>query len=129
MRKFTIAAIVLGSLIPGVAAAQQGTVTGAAGGAVTGAIVGGPVGAAVGGVAGAVAGTVLAPPPPEVQSYVVQEEQPSVVIKRKVIVGEALPDDVVLYKVPKYDAYQYGVVNGQRVIVDSRSRRVVQIVR
>jgi len=129
MRKFTIAAIVLGSLIPAVAAAQQGTVTGAAGGAVTGAIVGGPVGAAVGGAAGAVAGTVLAPPPPEVQSYVVQEEQPSVVIKRRVIVGEALPDDVVLYKVPRYEAYQYGVVNGQRVIVDSRSRRVVQIVR
>src|SRR5689334_13034131 len=111
MRKFTIAAIVIGSLVPGVAAAQQGTVTGAAGGAVTGAIVGGPVGAAVGGVAGAVAGTVLAPPPQEVQSYVVQEEQPSVTVQRQIVVGEALPQDVVLYRVPKYKAYQYGVVN------------------
>jgi len=129
MRKYLLAAALAGSFIPAVAVAQQGTVTGAAGGAATGAIIGGPPGAVIGGAAGAVAGTVLAPPPPEVQSYVLQEDQPSVVVKRRVIVGQALPRDVVLYKVPKYEAYEYGVVNNQRVIVDSRSRRVVQILR
>jgi len=115
--------------MPAAALAQQGTMTGAAGGAVTGAIVGGPVGAAVGGVAGAVAGTMLAPPPQEVRTYVLQEQQPSVVLKRKVVVGRPLPRSVALYPVPKYQAYQYGVVNGERVIVDARTRRVVQILR
>jgi hypothetical protein len=111
------------------ALAQSGTVTGAAGGAATGAVIGGPVGAAVGGVAGAVAGTILAPPPAEVRTYVTREEIPSTRIERQVVVGETLPDTVVVRRVPNYDSYGYAVVNQQRVIIDPRTHRVVEILR
>ncbi len=109
--------------------AQQGTVNGAAGGAITGAIVGGPVGAAVGGIAGAALGTAIDPPPQEVVTYVRQQpvSQP-VMIERKVVVGEPIPETVVLTPVPQHKQYAYAVVNDQRVIVDPRTHTVVQII-
>ncbi|WP_181703728.1 DUF1236 domain-containing protein [Chthonobacter albigriseus] len=108
--------------------AQEGTVSGAAGGAVTGAIVGGPIGAAVGGVAGAALGTVLAPPTPEVQSYVVQQQVPSIAIQEPIVVGQPLPPTVQLYEIPQAQGYTYTVVNNQRVIVDPQTRTVIQVV-
>jgi len=115
-------------LITSPALAQSGTVTGAAGGAVTGAVVGGPVGAVVGGIVGAAAGTIFAPPPAEVRTYVTREEIPSVAMDRELVVGDPLPDTVVIRRVPKYDTYGYAVVNKHRVIVDAKTHRVVEIV-
>jgi hypothetical protein len=115
-------------LYPSLSLAEGGTVSGAAGGAVTGAVIGGPVGAAVGGVAGAALGTAIDPPPPEVRRVVVHEEAPSVRIKKHIVVGEPLPQKVVLRPVPGYVQYRYAVVNDQRVIVDPKTRTVVQIV-
>ena len=128
MRKILLGTAI-GLMLATPAFAQSSTVTGAAGGAVTGAVVGGPIGAAVGGVAGAVVGTVLAPPPAEVRTYVTQERMPSTKVEREVVVGDSLPDAVVVRRVPKYDSYGYAVVNDQRVIVDPRTHRVVEIVR
>src|SRR5262249_39780040 len=99
------------------ALAQSGTVTGAVGGAATGAVIGGPVGAAGGGGAGAAVGPLLAPPPAEVRTYVTREEVPSTVIERDVVVGDTLPDTVMVRKVPRHETYGYAVVNKQRVIV------------
>jgi len=124
-----IAAAGLALAVSAPAFAQSGTVTGAAGGAATGAIIGGPVGAAVGGVAGAAAGTLLAPPPAEVRTYVTREEIPSSSIDGDIVVGETLPDTVVVRRVPKYDSYGYAVVNKHRVIIDPRTRRVVEVIR
>jgi hypothetical protein len=126
--------IALGAVVLGVVAtpvmAQEGTVTGAAGGAVTGAIVGGPVGAAVGGVVGAIAGTAVAPPPPKVVTYV--QKQPvstqPVVIERQVVIGEPLPQEIVLTPIPEDPTYAYAVVNNQRVIVDPQTYVVVGVV-
>lgn len=113
----------------GLAAAQAsgGTVGGAVGGAATGAVVGGPVGAVVGGVAGAVIGTAIDPPPAEVRGYVVEQQQPSVVVSEPVVVGEPLPEVVVLHPVPETE-YRYAVVNDRRVIVEPGSRRVVEVI-
>jgi len=111
------------------AVAQSSTVTGAAGGAATGAILGGPVGAAVGGVAGAAAGTILAPPPADVRTYVTREHIPSTSVDGDIVVGETLPDTVMVRKVPKYETYGYAVVNKQRVIVDPQTHRVIEIMR
>ncbi len=129
MRKFLIL-MAAGGLIAGHAAAQEGTVSGAAGGAVTGAIVGGPVGAAVGGVAGAIAGTVLDPPPERVVTYVQELPPPSapVVIQEPVVVGRALPGDVVIAPVPDVPEYGYVIVGEQRLIVDPQTRTVIQII-
>jgi hypothetical protein len=121
-------ATILGAALAVPAYAGEGTVTGAAGGAVTGAVVGGPVGAAVGGVVGAAAGTLLDPPPDAAVTYVRREQVPSVVYKKRIVVGEPLGETVEVHPIPKYDAYSYAVVNKQRVIVDRRTRRVIQVI-
>jgi hypothetical protein len=104
-------------------------VTGA-GGAVTGALVGGPVGAVVGGVLGVTAGAHLNPPPRKVVTYVEEQPMPDqqVVVEEKVVVGEALPETVMVEEVPDSDGYSYAFVNEQRVIVEPKTRRVVQII-
>jgi hypothetical protein len=116
-------------LAAGSAFAQSSTVNGAAGGAVTGAIVGGPVGAAVGGVVGAVAGTAIDPPPERVVSYVREAPAPAdtVVVQEKVVVGQPLPQTVVVESVPDNPKYSYAIVNRQRVIVEPSSRKVIQM--
>ncbi|WP_117193781.1 DUF1236 domain-containing protein [Rhizobium terrae] len=111
------------------ALAQQSTVNGAVGGAVTGAIVGGPIGAAVGGVVGAAAGTIVDPPPERVVTYVREQPiQQSVVVQERVVVGQPIPQQVVLTPVPQAPQYSYAIVNQQRVIVDPRTHTVVQVV-
>ncbi|QPB22747.1 DUF1236 domain-containing protein [Rhizobium sp. 007] len=117
------------ALMSGAAFAGSSTVNGAVGGAATGAIVGGPAGAAIGGAAGAVVGTLL-DPPPKVVTYVREAPPPSgtVVIKEKVVVGQPLPEAVVVTPVPDDPTYAYAVVNDQRVIVEPSSRKVIQIV-
>ncbi|WP_029002940.1 DUF1236 domain-containing protein [Azorhizobium doebereinerae] len=128
MRNRLIAsALVLATLSPAAAFAQASTATGAVGGAAVGAVVGGPVGAVVGGIAGAGVGA-AAEPPPEVRSYVVKERQPSVRVERDVVVGEPVPSNVRLYTIPNTDAYEYTVVNDRRVIVEPRTRKVIQVV-
>lgn len=128
MRNGILASTVALSLLAPVAAfAQASTATGAVGGAAVGAVVGGPVGAVVGGVAGASIGA-AAEPPAEVRSYVIQERRPSVRVEREVVVGEPLPSNVQLYTIPNNNAYEYTVVNDRRVIVEPRTRKVIQVI-
>ena len=129
--KILVLSTLLSIGIAPVAMAQQGTVNGAAGGAVTGAIVGGPVGAAVGGVAGAIVGSAIDPPPQRVVTYVEQQPMPTerVVVKERIVVGQAVPETVVLSQTPEAPEYSYTVVNEERVIVDPQTRKVVQIIR
>jgi hypothetical protein len=54
--------------------------------------------------------------------------QPSVVYDRPVVVGEALPDTITVYPVPRYRDYEYAIVNNHRVIIDPRTRRVVRVI-
>ena len=128
MRKIVLIAAAAGFAAGG-AIAQESTVNGAVGGAVTGAIVGGPIGAAVGGVVGAAAGTAIDPPPERVVTYVREQPLPAqpVVVERQVIVGEPLPQTVVLTPVPEAPDYSYAYVNERRVIVDPSTHTVVQV--
>jgi len=126
-----VVGIAAGVLLASTAAfAQQSTVTGAVGGAATGAIVGGPVGAAVGGIVGGVAGSVIDPPPQQVVTYVQQAPAPTerVVVKEKVVVGQPLPETVVVTPIPDDPKYAYAIVNDQRVIVEPSSRKVIQVI-
>ena len=127
------------AVVPGLAFAQSGAGAGAVGGAVTGAVVGGPVGAAVGGVIGAVIGATVAPPPSQIVTYVTAQPAPTAVtLQGNLVVGATLPDTVVLTQVPTtvYAApagptavvYSYAYVNGHKVIVDNKTRAIVQIV-
>ena len=132
MNKTIIAAtcVALTAFTANAYAGEDAAIVTGAGGAVTGALVGGPVGAVVGGVLGVTAGAHINPPPREVVTYV--EEQPvpqsRVVVQEQVVVGEELPEDVVVEQVPESDGYAYAFVNDQRVIVEPDTRRVVQII-
>jgi hypothetical protein len=119
--------IALAVLVPTLSFAQEGTATGAVGGAAVGAVVGGPVGAVVGGTVGAAVGTAVEPPA-EVRTYVTREKVPSVRVTERVVVGEPLPATVELRPIPSHKEYVYAVVNDQRVIVEPRSRKVIQII-
>jgi uncharacterized protein YraI len=100
---------------------------GAAGGAITGALIGGPVGAAIGGVAGAAAGAAVTPPD-TVRTYVLENRAEPVYLDGEVVVGAGLPDTVELRQVPDYE-YSYRYVNGQPVLVDPATRRIVYVYR
>jgi hypothetical protein len=125
MRLYPIATAIALALAPTVALAQDAATTGAVGGAVTGAIVGGPVGAVVGGVAG---GAIGASVEPDVRTYVVSKNVPSVRVDEEIAVGEVLPSTVVLRPVPKHNKYRFAVVNHQKVIVEPKTRKIVEIV-
>lgn len=128
MRNHMLAsAVAIAVMVPTLAWAQASTATGAVGGAAAGAIVGGPVGAVVGGTVGAAAG-MAAEPPAEVRTYVTREQAPSVRVTEKVVVGEPLPATVVLRPVPNHAGYSFAVVNDRRVIVEPKTRKVIQII-
>lgn len=110
------------------AAFAQDIEGGARRGAADGAAVAGPLGAAVGSVVGGAIG-LIEPPPPPVVTYVEKERSPSVVVHEKVIVGQPLPETVVIHEVPEHDEYAYAIVNNERVIVESSSRKVIKIIR
>ena len=69
---------------------------------------------------------------PAFREYVVRERVPTYTIPDRVIVGATLPEaGITYYDVPQtYGAstYRYTVVNGQTVLVEPRSRRIVQVV-
>ena len=66
--------------------------------------------------------------PGEVDSYVA--EQPfdeSSTYDEDVVVGDTLPDSVVVHQVPDYDDYSYAVVKRQRVVIEPRTRKVIKV--
>jgi hypothetical protein len=69
---------------------------------------------------------------PAFREYVVRERVPTYTIPDRVIVGGVLPEaGITYYDVPQtYGAtpYRYTVVNGQTVLVEPRTRRIVQVV-
>jgi hypothetical protein len=69
---------------------------------------------------------------PAFREYIIRERVPSYTIPDRVIVGGVLPEaGVTTYDVPQtYGAtpYRYTVVNGRTVLVEPRTRRIVQVV-
>jgi hypothetical protein len=69
---------------------------------------------------------------PAFREYIIRERVPSYTIPDRVIVGGVLPETgVTYYDVPQtygVTSYRYTVVNGQTVLVEPRTRRIVQVV-
>jgi hypothetical protein len=137
MRKIILATAI--ALAPFAALAQNpegargGAAAGAATGAVGGAIVGGPVGAVVGGVGGAVVGGIAGDNTPRFKAYVTEHEVPSYSYREEVRVGAVLPERGVTYReIPaEYGArkgYKYTVVNDRTVVVEPRTRKIIQVI-
>jgi len=111
-------AAIAGAMAAPVAAQAQGTITtGVAGGSTV--IVGEHEG-------------IIADQRPAFREYIVRERVPNYTISERVIVGGVLPEaSVTYYDVPQtfgVTPYRYTVVNGQTVLVEPRSRRIVQVV-
>ena len=119
-----------------ISASAQGIIGGAANGAEKGNDAAGPVGAIVGGAVGAVTGGIDGllglNQRPRFREYVVTQHRPSYAFQENVGVGIILPPTgVEYYDVPmEYGAqgYQYTIVNGQTVLIERRSRKIVQII-
>jgi len=69
---------------------------------------------------------------PAFREYVVRERVPNYTIADRVVVGGVLPETgVTYYDVPQsfgVTPYRYTVVNGQTVLVEPRTRRIVQVI-
>jgi hypothetical protein len=69
---------------------------------------------------------------PAFREYIVRERVPSYTIPERVIIGGVLPETgVTYYDVPQsfgVTPYRYTVVNGQTVLVEPRTRRIVQVI-
>ena len=132
--KLILATLVTVSIPMGVQA--QGTIRGAEEGAEQGARAGGPIGAIIGGAVGAATGTVGGilgiDDRPRFREYVVRERRPSYRYNEDLRVGIVLPESGVTYyeMPPEYRApdYRYTYVNDRAVIVDTRTRRVIDII-
>ncbi len=69
---------------------------------------------------------------PAFREYIARERVPAYTIPDRVVVGGILPETgITTYDVPQtygVTPYRYTVVNGQTVLVEPRSRRIVQVV-
>jgi hypothetical protein len=84
------------------------------------------------GVAVTESGGIVVDQRPAFREYVVRERIPNYTIPDRVIVGGVLPETgVTYYDVPQtYGAtpYRYTVVNGSTVLVEPRTRRIMQVI-
>ena len=69
---------------------------------------------------------------PAFREYIVREHVPEYTVPDRVVVGGVLPETgVTYYDVPQTfgaTPYRYTVVNGQTVLIEPRSRRIVQVI-
>jgi hypothetical protein len=69
---------------------------------------------------------------PAFREYIVRERVPSYTIPDRVVIGRILPESgVTFYDVPQTfgaSPYRYTVVNGETVLVEPRTRRIVQVI-
>jgi hypothetical protein len=77
-------------------------------------------------------GIIADPQRPRFRQYIVEEQIPSYAIDQPVAVGSVLPEaGVVYYDVPQEfgaTTYRYTVVNNRSILVDPRTRRVMQVI-
>src|ERR1700752_3607227 len=77
-------------------------------------------------------GGIIADQRPAFREYVVTQRVPAFTIPDRVVVGGVLPEaGVTYYDVPQRfgsTPYRYTVVNGETVLVEPRTRRIVQVI-
>ncbi|PIT01043.1 hypothetical protein TSA1_09940 [Bradyrhizobium nitroreducens] len=75
--------------------------------------------------------TIAADQRPAFREYVVEQRVPPFRIPDRIVVGATLPESgVTYYDVPQRfgaTTYRYTVVNGETVLVEPRSRRIVEV--
>jgi Protein of unknown function (DUF1236) len=119
MRKHFLAAAIVAAMSAPIAAQAQNTVGVAGPGTGTVIVDSGAVG-------------IAADQRPAFRQYIVRERVPNYTVPDRVVVGGILPEiGVTFYDVPQSfgaTPYRYTVVNGETVLVEPRSRRIVQVI-
>jgi Protein of unknown function (DUF1236) len=137
MRNVGAIAALVGLFALPLTAQAQGIPGGAARGAEEGGQAAGPpgaaVGAVVGGVTGGVAGLLGIDQRPRFREYVIREHRSAYRPSEPVEVGTVLPETgVALYTIPREfgvaPGYRYAVVNDEVVLVEPRTRKIVEVV-
>lgn len=67
-------------------------------------------------------------PAPRVRAYIRDNRYEPVYLEDEIAVGTSLPEAVEVYEIPDYE-YRYVYVNGEPVLVEPRTRRIVYILR
>ncbi len=65
---------------------------------------------------------------PDIRTYVLENRVDPIMIEGDIVVGSTIPDSVEFREIPDYE-YRYVYVDGQPVIVEPDTRRVVYVVR
>jgi Protein of unknown function (DUF1236) len=79
-------------------------------------------------IGAAVAQTATVVVPGEVRTYVLEQKTPSVMYEGDLAVGTALPDTVEIHTIPDQPDYSYVIVNDKRVLVNPKTRAVIEVV-
>ena len=66
--------------------------------------------------------------PGEVRTYVLEQKSPSVTFEGDIAVGTALPDTVEIHTIPDQADYSYVIVNNKRVLVNPKTRAVIEVI-
>jgi Protein of unknown function (DUF1236) len=135
MKFLFLPVVALGTLAISVSAHAQGTVRGAQEGAAVGNREAGPVGAVVGGAVGAVTGTIGGilgiDDRPRFHDYVAHQHHSSYHYGDLRVGAILPPDGVTYYDIPgeyHVQGYRYAYVNDHAVLVDPRTRQIVEII-
>ena len=81
---------------------------------------------ALGGAATAQTATVTVPG--EVRTYVLEQKAPSATVEGDLVVGTTLPETVEIHTIPDQPDYGYVIVNDKRVLVNPKTRTVVEVI-
>ncbi len=111
---------------------ERGAERGAREGAHDAGAIGSVVGGAVGGVVGGVNGLLGVNDEPRFRAYVMEQRRPSYHYDGRVAVGVVLPEHgVTYYDVPEeyhVRGYRYAIVDDIPVLVDPRTRTIVEVI-
>ncbi|MEY9166078.1 hypothetical protein ABIE78_004197 [Sinorhizobium fredii] len=66
--------------------------------------------------------------PGEVRTYVMEQKTPSVTFEGEIVVGQPLPETVEIHTIPEQPDFAYAIVNEKRVIINPKTRAVVEVV-
>ncbi|APG88196.1 DUF1236 domain-containing protein [Sinorhizobium americanum] len=66
--------------------------------------------------------------PGEVRTYVMEQQTPSVVYEGEIVVGQPLPETVEIHTIPDQPDFAYAIVNEKRVVINPKTRAVVEVV-
>jgi len=64
---------------------------------------------------------------PAVRGWALLQEGPAISFEKDVVRGDIIPDGIRLAEVPNYPQYGFVILNTERLIVDTATRKVIAV--